>query len=118
MTSLKGPGEPQRHDGKFAAGSISPFSLSQVLILLGSELRIAIVHARWNAPIIAALVAGARKTLSAAGVLEDNIVVFDVPGSYELPFAVQRCRNPGHWVSLIPPSYRFADPSVLPSLRH
>ena len=96
MTSLKGPGEPQRHDGKFAAGSISPCSFTQVHIFLGSELRIAIVHARWNAPIIAALVAGARKSLSAAGVLETNIVVFDVPGSYELPFAVQRCGNSDH----------------------
>ena len=96
MTSLKGPGERQRHDGKYAAKPISPYTFYQALIVVGSELRIAIVHARWNAPIITALVAGARKALSAAGVLDANVVVFDVPGSYELPFAVQRCRNPEH----------------------
>lgn len=61
-----------------------------VLILIGSQLRIAIVHARWNTKIISALVAGARKSLLAAGVKEHNIVVQDVPGSYELPFAVQK----------------------------
>lgn len=56
----------------------------------GSNLRIAIVHARWNTEIISALVAGARRSLLASGVKEENIVVQDVPGSYELPFAVQR----------------------------
>ena len=70
MNPLKGPGEAQVHDG--------------------SKLRIAIVHARWNTAIISALVSGARKALLASGVKEENIVVQDVPGSYELPLAVQR----------------------------
>ncbi|MCJ1230538.1 hypothetical protein MMC12_007212 [Toensbergia leucococca] len=70
MSPLKGPGETQSHDG--------------------SNLRIAIVHARWNAKVISALVSGARNSLVAAGVKEENIVIQDVPGSYELPFAVQR----------------------------
>lgn len=70
MTSLKGPGEALAFDG--------------------SSLRIAIVHARWNTAIISALVAGARKALIKSGVEEENIVVQDVPGSYELPYAVQR----------------------------
>ena len=59
-------------------------------MFLGSDLRIAVVHARWNTPIIDALVAGARKAMLAAGVKEENIVMQSVPGSYELPFAVQR----------------------------
>ena len=59
-------------------------------LYLGSNLRIAIVHARWNSTIISALVEGAKKSLRAAGVREENIVVQDVPGSYELPYAVQR----------------------------
>ncbi|KAI4244516.1 MAG: hypothetical protein L6R40_002983 [Gallowayella cf. fulva] len=70
MSSLKGPGE--------------------VLSLDGSNLRVAIVHARWNTAIISALVAGAKKALIKSGVSEDNIVVQDVPGSYELPYAVSR----------------------------
>ncbi|KAE8348915.1 6,7-dimethyl-8-ribityllumazine synthase [Aspergillus coremiiformis] len=70
MTSLKGPGATLSYDG--------------------SDLRIAIVHARWNMGIIGPLVEGAKKSLLAAGVTEDNITTQTVPGSYELPFAAQR----------------------------
>ncbi|KAJ5172279.1 hypothetical protein N7492_004872 [Penicillium capsulatum] len=70
MSSIKGPGASQNLDG--------------------SGLRVAIVHARWNATIIDQLVAGAKKNLLAAGVTEDNITVQTVPGSYELPLGVQR----------------------------
>lgn len=70
MASLKGPGAAQKHDG--------------------SGLRVAIVHARWNTTMIEALVGGAKKTLLASGVKEENIVLESVPGSYELPLAVQR----------------------------
>ncbi|KAL8693340.1 MAG: hypothetical protein Q9218_001819 [Villophora microphyllina] len=70
MSSLKGPGEAQTYDG--------------------SSLRIAIVHARWNTAVINALVVGAKKALTRSGVIENNIIVQDVPGSYELPYAVQR----------------------------
>lgn len=68
--ALKGPGAPQTHDG--------------------SGLRIAIVHARWNTTIIDSLIAGTKKALTASGVKEENIAVESVPGSYELPLAVQR----------------------------
>lgn len=48
------------------------------------------MHARWNTTIIDELVAGTRKSLKAAGVKDENIILQDVPGSYELPLAVQR----------------------------
>lgn len=48
------------------------------------------MHARWNTKIIDALLQGTLTTLKANGVKEENIVVQSVPGSYELPFAVQR----------------------------
>ncbi|KAJ5785732.1 uncharacterized protein N7503_010944 [Penicillium pulvis] len=70
MSPIKGPGAVQSHDG--------------------SGLRVAIIHARWNATIIDQLVAGAKKSLLAGGVSEDNITVQTVPGSYELPLGVQR----------------------------
>lgn len=70
MVALKGPGASEKHDG--------------------SGLRIGIVHARWNDTMIDALVTGAKKKLLEAGVKEENIVLESVPGSYELPFAVQR----------------------------
>lgn len=40
--------------------------------------------------IIGPLVDGAKRSLLAAGVAENNITVHTVPGSYELPFAVQK----------------------------
>lgn len=56
----------------------------------GSGLRIGIVHARWNSKIIGSLLDGVKKSLAAGGVKDENIVIQTVPGSYELPFAVQR----------------------------
>ncbi len=67
--SLKGP-VPQAHDG--------------------SALRIAIVHARWNSTIIEPLLEGTKAKLLECGVKKSNIVVQSVPGSWELPIAVQR----------------------------
>jgi 6,7-dimethyl-8-ribityllumazine synthase len=59
-------------------------------ILDGSNLRVLIVYARWNTPLINPLVEGARKKLLQRGVKELNIVTQSVPGSWELPIAVQR----------------------------
>jgi 6,7-dimethyl-8-ribityllumazine synthase len=68
--TIKGPGEARTYDG--------------------SPLRIGIVHARWNKEIISALLEGTLSSLRAAGVRDENIVIQTVPGSYELPYAVQR----------------------------
>jgi 6,7-dimethyl-8-ribityllumazine synthase len=57
---------------------------------LGSSLRIGIIHARWNTQIISALLSGCLAKLKASGVRDENIVIQTVPGSYELPFAVQK----------------------------
>lgn len=56
----------------------------------GSDLRIAIVHARWNKSIIDSLVTGAISKLKESGVKESNIIVETVPGSFELPLACSR----------------------------
>ncbi|GAB7335126.1 hypothetical protein MBLNU13_g06965t1 [Cladosporium sp. NU13] len=69
-TGIKGPGQARTYDG--------------------TPLRIGIVHARWNTQIIDALLAGTLASLRAAGVRDENIVIQTVPGSYELPYAVQR----------------------------
>ena len=73
MSTTKGPA-PQKYDG--------------------SSLRVAIVHARWNTTIIDPLVQGAKDKLLECGVKEANIVVQTVPGSFELPHAVQRYGSP------------------------
>ncbi|KAK6529992.1 hypothetical protein TWF694_003368 [Orbilia ellipsospora] len=70
FSGTKGPDESQKHDG--------------------SSLRVAIVHARWNKTLIEPLVSGAVSRLKAAGVHSDNIIITSVPGSWELPVAVQR----------------------------
>lgn len=57
----------------------------------GSNLRIGIIHARWNDTIIEPLVAGTKAKLTECGVKESNIIVQSVPGAWELPIAVQRC---------------------------
>lgn len=57
----------------------------------GSSLRVAIVHARWNKPVIEALVAGAVAKLKERGVKDNNIVIQAVPGSFELPLACSKC---------------------------
>lgn len=73
MVHTKGPA-PQVHDG--------------------GALRIGIIHARWNDTIIEPLLAGTKAKLLECGVKESNIVVQTVPGSWELPIAVQRCASP------------------------
>jgi 6,7-dimethyl-8-ribityllumazine synthase len=55
-----------------------------------SNLRIGIVHARWNDSVIKALVDGTVDALKKQGVKKENIVIKTVPGSYELPFACQK----------------------------
>ena len=48
-----------------------------------------IVVSKWNDVVTNALFEGAQKTLLAAGVPAENIIRYDVPGSYELPLGAQ-----------------------------
>lgn len=48
------------------------------------------MHARWNQKVVSELVAGAQQALVTAGVGKENIIVQDVPGSFELPWAVEK----------------------------
>ncbi len=52
--------------------------------------RVAIVRAEWNGHITSALVDGALATLHDAGVCDDDIRVFDVPGAVELTYAASQ----------------------------
>jgi len=52
--------------------------------------RFAVIVSRFNHDITAALLDGARTTLAAHGAAEDDIVVYDVPGAFELPMAASR----------------------------
>lgn len=85
MSGIKGPGDARSYDG---TNTRSLCGTSCTNINPGSNLRIGIVHARWNTQIIEALLSGVRKSLEAAGVKDENIILQSVPGSYELPYAV------------------------------
>lgn len=67
----------------------------------GKEMRIAIVQARFNRVITDRLVDGARAGLDAHGTPPDNIVIFQVPGSFELPLAAQQAARTGIYNAII-----------------
>lgn len=51
-----------------------------------SKMRFGIVVSEWNGNITGALLKGAVKTLKKHGAKEENILVYTVPGSFELTF--------------------------------
>lgn len=63
--------------------------------------RIAIVHARFNQPIIDMMITGAETKLAELGVPSDNITRFDVAGAYELPYATQQVALSGDYDAVI-----------------
>lgn len=56
----------------------------------GKDVKVGILHARWNAKVIDALVAGAIEKLKELNVKEENIIVESVPGAYELPYGTKK----------------------------
>jgi 6,7-dimethyl-8-ribityllumazine synthase len=55
--------------------------------LLGRGLRVGVLVTRWYPEIVARLKAAALETLAQAGVQDQDVLVLEVPGSYELPQA-------------------------------
>jgi len=58
--------------------------------LNGKGKKIAIIQAHFNGGITGAMTSGAVKALNESGVQDDNIEVFIVPGSVEIPIACQK----------------------------
>ena len=58
----------------------------------GKDLRIAIVVAQWNHAITEKLYQGARKTVLEHNVVADNIIKFEVPGSFELIYGASQAQ--------------------------
>lgn len=52
----------------------------------GSNLKIGLVKARWNSAVTDVLFAKCKEALLDSGVKEKNIIVYEVPGSYEVNF--------------------------------
>ena len=70
-------------------------------VLIGAELRIAIVRARFNESIGAGLLAACLKRLEALGVKPERITLASVPGALEIPLALQQLAATGHYNALI-----------------
>lgn len=53
------------------------------------DYRIGVVSTRWNAEFVEPMAKQVRETLSNAGLTEDNIVLMQVPGAFEIPMAAR-----------------------------
>ncbi len=67
----------------------------------GADLRIAVVRARFNEPIGAALLASCLERLGGLGVAPGRITLVSVPGALEVPLALQKLAASGHYDALI-----------------
>src|SRR5437762_3269590 len=65
------------------------------------HLRVGIVLARFNPAIGDALLAGAERALSGAGVADSAITIATVPGALEAPLALQRMAQTGDYDALV-----------------
>jgi len=65
------------------------------------HLRVGIVLARFNPAIGDALLAGAARALSEAGVADSAITIATVPGALEAPLALQRMAQTGDYDALV-----------------
>ena len=63
--------------------------------------RIAIAVAQFNPTITALLLKGTRQTLDQAGVADERVEVFEVPGAWELPLACQQLAGCGRFDAVI-----------------
>lgn len=66
-----------------------------------SGLSVGIAVSEWNADVTEALLDGALEALAEWGVKDENIAVFRVPGSFELPYAIARLHSVGGKDALI-----------------
>lgn len=67
----------------------------------GAGLRVAIVRARFNAPIGEAELDACRGRLGELGVRPEDVRVVDVPGALEVPLALQKLAGTGRYHALI-----------------
>ncbi|HEV7165021.1 MAG TPA: 6,7-dimethyl-8-ribityllumazine synthase [Gammaproteobacteria bacterium] len=64
-------------------------------------LRMAIVAARFNHFVVDKLVAGARETLAAAGLRDDDLDIVYVPGAFEIPLAAKKLADSRNYEAII-----------------
>ncbi|UDY36212.1 6,7-dimethyl-8-ribityllumazine synthase [Dermatobacter hominis] len=67
----------------------------------GTGRRIGIVCARWNEVVTGRLLRGARETLAARGVADEDVDLAWVPGAFELPLAAKVMAGTGRYDAVI-----------------
>ncbi|NNE67757.1 MAG: 6,7-dimethyl-8-ribityllumazine synthase [Pyrinomonadaceae bacterium] len=77
--------EPKTHSGKLEAEGF----------------KFAIIESSWNDFLTTRLTAGALETLEKCGVKEEDVEVFKVPGSYELPLTAKKVAEMGKFDAII-----------------
>lgn len=68
----------------------------------GAGIRVGVVHTRWHGEIVQKLCNRVHDALVDRGVLDEDIVVIDVPGSWELPYAARHLAEKGNVDVVIP----------------
>ena len=69
--------------------------------VIGSEMKLGIVAARFNEFIVSKLVAGAEDALVRHGVDTDNVDIAWVPGAFEIPLIAQKMAGSGKYDAVI-----------------
>ena len=64
-------------------------------------LRVAIVRSLFNRPVTDGLLAGARAALAGMGAAASRVVVYDLPGAFELPLAAQAAARSGRFDAVV-----------------
>jgi len=67
----------------------------------GRDLKIAVLHAAFNAPVVEGLLGGALGALAELGVRESAIRVAEVPGAYELPLVAGVLARSGRFDAIV-----------------
>ena len=75
-----------------ASANNNTFSYDDSKVPNGKDLRIALIVAQWNKTITDKLFQGAKKTLLEHNVMAENIVKFEVPGSFELIYGASQAQ--------------------------
>ena len=68
---------------------------------IARDMRVGIVRTLWNSHITEALLSGALDTLKSAGIEDDMIDTFEVPGAVELTFAAAKLVDTGNYDAII-----------------
>ena len=76
-----------------------PAAVPEVVSPAGA--RYAVIASRWNAPVVDALLAGARRAFAAHGVADSAVDVWRVPGAWELPALAARLAVQGRHAAIV-----------------